>query len=178
MLSLTKEQKQHQKSINWLLCGGSRTGRTFVLADTFLKIAFHDKDNWHYVFDHTGNEQTLKHSLIAQMETIFKKNYDQDKYKLKIEREAMHPYKIRIEKSDSAIAIDSAIDSTKKEGEIAQLKDEVKKLGVNLRTSANTLAVEKTLREEIEKDLRLEKIKNKSLYSSLRNSKYSSYKPV
>ena len=64
--NLTKVQLKHLKTINWLLDGPLRSGRSYVLAVAYVMKAINHPNTWITVHDHYDCRQ----SDYIQMDTI------------------------------------------------------------------------------------------------------------
>lgn len=77
-IELTKEQKKHLESLEWLINGNRNSGRTYLLAITFIRRAIDNPGMWIQIFDHYPTQQAKEHLLdlikmiICQDGIIFK----------------------------------------------------------------------------------------------------------
>lgn len=94
---LTPEQMQHAKTIEWLLCGPPRSGRTYVLCVVFLEIAAHNLGEKVSLLNNTHGSDSDS-AMIAEIKYLFEKHYDTEHYELKVEKLALYPYTICIRK--------------------------------------------------------------------------------
>ena len=90
-IRLTKEQEKHFKTIEWLLDFNENiaTGRSYLMAITFIKMAFKYPNRWIQVFDHfpskMGSERLLDtiKSIISQNKELLKMaEFRQGEFKL------------------------------------------------------------------------------------------------
>jgi phage terminase large subunit len=68
---LTKDQQEHFRSIHWLIGGGRRSGRSYVLATAFLVQAFNETGLWVRVFDHDSSSARSDHGMLRLIDNIF-----------------------------------------------------------------------------------------------------------
>lgn len=61
---LTKLQKQHLSSLEWLIDDSRAAGKTFLLAVVFIKKALEYRERWIYPFDHFKEGGAMAESVV------------------------------------------------------------------------------------------------------------------
>lgn len=71
-ISLTEEQRKHLKTIDWLLDFNENvaTGRSYLLAIGFIRMAIKYPDRWIKVFDHFPTQQANERLLLTIKQII------------------------------------------------------------------------------------------------------------